>query len=78
MPLSGLLLFLTLIFAVCLLWLIVSFEQSASLWDLNQGCVRTNPLLEVLSTIHHFFAIDESQARGPSVRVRLSKVAALM
>lgn len=26
----------------------------------------------------HFFSIDESQARGPSARVRLSKVAGLM
>ena len=32
----------------------------------------------VLSTIRHFFDIDESQARDPSARVRLSKVAGLM
>jgi hypothetical protein len=32
----------------------------------------------ILSTIRHFFDIDESQARGPSGRVRLSNVAALM
>jgi hypothetical protein len=38
-----------------------------------------NPsLLAVLSTIRHFFDIDESQARGPSARVRLSKIAVLM
>ena len=29
-------------------------------------------------TIHHFFVIDESQAWGPSARVRLSKVAGRM
>jgi hypothetical protein len=38
----------------------------------------TPSLLAVLSTIHHFFDIDESQARGPSARVRLSKIAGLM
>jgi hypothetical protein len=38
-----------------------------------------NPsLLAVLSTIRHFFDIDESHARGPSARVRLSKIAGLM
>jgi hypothetical protein len=38
-----------------------------------------NPsLLAVLSTIRHFFDIDESQARDPSARKRLSKIAGLM
>ncbi len=35
-------------------------------------------LLTILSAIRHFFAMDESQARGPSARVRLSKIAGLM
>ena len=35
-------------------------------------------LLAVLSTIRHFFDIDESQARDPSARKRLSKIAGLM
>jgi hypothetical protein len=31
-----------------------------------------------LSTIRHFFDIDESQARDPCARKRLSKIAGLM
>jgi len=41
-------------------------------------CPANPSLPAVLSTIRHFFDIDESQARGPSARVRLSKIAGLM
>jgi hypothetical protein len=35
-------------------------------------------LRSVISVIRYFFDIDESQARGPSALVRLSKTADLM
>ena len=48
------------------------------------GGIRINPpgasipAERVPDTYSVFFAIDESQARGPSARVRLSKIAGLM
>jgi len=56
---------------------------SFSLCPLNFTAVTAgypaNPSLPaVLSTIRHFFDIDESQAWDPFARVRLSKVAGLM
>ncbi len=45
-------------------------------YDLSIGCNHNRS--SAFPILHHFFDIDESQARGPSARVRLSKIAGRM
>jgi hypothetical protein len=55
-----------------------SFPGTLTFTAVTAGYPANPSLLAGLSTIRHFFDIDESQARGPSARVRLSKTAGLM
>jgi hypothetical protein len=55
-------------------WLVWEITGSSNLPASSQA----SDVVTVLSVIRHFFDIDESQAWGPSARVRLSKTAGLM